>query len=162
MIQEFQITRSAELQSLPAFRDFIESVLKGFPNVEEQVRYDLKLAVDEACTNVILHGYAGMNPGSIILTLQISAQAVRMMITDFGHAFEPNETPMPDVGAGLDGREMGGFGLFIIYQTMDEVDYETTGSCNRLILTKCLEADRTGEALEKPVSSENFEEDLTC
>jgi serine/threonine-protein kinase RsbW len=145
LIHEFQITRSAELQSLATFRDFIDAALTGFPEIGEEVRYDLKIAVDEACTNVIVHGYAGMNPGSILLTLQVLAQAVRMIVTDFGLPFEPNEAPMPDLAAGLDDREMGGFGLFIIYQTMDKVEYETTGSCNRLILTKRLGANRTGE-----------------
>lgn len=67
------------------------------------------------------------------------AHTVRRAVTDFGHAFEPDEAPAPDVKAGLEGREVGGFGLFIIYQTMDEVEYETTGSCNRLILSKYLE-----------------------
>lgn len=145
VIQELQITRSAELQSLAAFRDFIDTALAGFPEISEEVRYDLKLAVDEACTNVIVHGYAGMNPGSILLTIQVLAQAFRMTITDFGHAFEPDEASMPDLEAGLDDREMGGFGLFIIYQIMDEVAYETTGSCNRLILTKRLGGEPAGE-----------------
>jgi serine/threonine-protein kinase RsbW len=145
VIQEYQISRAAELQSLAALRDFIESALKKHPGIQEQLRYDLKLAVDEACTNIVVHGYAGMNPGSIVLTLQVSAQVVRMVITDFGHAFEPSEAPMPDLEAGLEDREMGGFGLYLIYQVMDEVDYETTGSYNRLLLTKRLTADRVDQ-----------------
>jgi serine/threonine-protein kinase RsbW len=146
VVQEFQITRAAELESLAVFRDFIDSTLESFPEIGDEESYDLKLAVDEACTNVIIHGYAGMNPGSIILRLQVLPRAVRMVITDFGHAFEPDEAPRPDVEAGLEDQEMGGFGLFIIYQTMDEVAYETTGSCNRLILTRRLGTNRAGKA----------------
>jgi serine/threonine-protein kinase RsbW len=150
VIREFHISRSAELQSLAAFRDFVDISLEGLPGISAEVRFDLKLALDEACANIILHGYAGMNPGSILLALQVLDQAVRMTITDFGHAFEPDETPVPDLVAGLEDREMGGFGLFIIYQTMDEVDYETTGSCNRLMLTKRLGA--TGEISAPSIS----------
>jgi serine/threonine-protein kinase RsbW len=145
--QAYQITRAAELQSLAAFREFIETACKGQPDVSEQVCYDLKLAVDEACTNIITHGYAGMNPGSIILSLELSPQQVKMTITDFGHAFEPGEAAAPDLEAGLADKEMGGFGLFFIYQTMDAIDYEATGGCNQLTLIKRLTAS------EKPMEA---------
>ena len=138
MNHRYQITRAAEYQSLAAMRDFIESACKGYPGVDDQVLYDLKLAVDEACTNIITHGYAGMNPGSIILAIDLAPQQVTMTITDFGHAFEPSETPMPDVEAGLEDRDTGGFGLFFIYQAMDDVDYECTEDGNHLTLVKRL------------------------
>jgi serine/threonine-protein kinase RsbW len=131
----YQITRAAELESLPVLRDFIDSACKEDPRIDEQTLYDLKLAVDEACTNIITHGYAGMNPGSIILALELDDRQVKITITDFGHAFEPSEAPMPDVEAALEDRPTGGFGLYFIYQTMDEVGYETTedGNCLKLI-----------------------------
>jgi serine/threonine-protein kinase RsbW len=131
-----QITRSAERQSLPAFRDFIAKTCHSWPGIGDQLLYDLKLAVDEACMNIITHGYAGMNPGSIILAVALSPQQVEIAITDFGHAFEPDDVPAPDPQAALEDRETGGFGLYFIYQTMDEVRYETTGGCNQLTLSK--------------------------
>lgn len=133
-----QTTRAAELESLPRFRETIDAACQLQPGIDEQTRYDLKLAVDEACTNIITHGYAGMNPGSIILALDVDALRVVMTITDFGHAFEPAEAPMPDVQAALDDRPMGGFGLFFIYQTMDEARYETTEDGNCLTLVRRL------------------------
>ena len=138
MIHTYQMTRSAELDSLSAFRQFIDKECKKHERIDEQTRYDLKLAVDEACTNIITHGYAGMNPGSIILRLEIDSRKVRVSITDFGHPFEPGEAEPPDVEAGLDNRPMGGFGLFFIYQTMDEIRYETTEDGNRLLFVKNL------------------------
>ncbi|HLF27896.1 MAG TPA: ATP-binding protein [Anaerolineae bacterium] len=134
-----QITRAAELEALAAFRDLIDAACQDQPDIDEQVRYDLKLAVDEACTNIIQHGYAGMNPGSIIFALEVSPRQVTLTITDFGHAFEPSEPPRPDAEAGLHDQPTGGFGLYFIYQTMDEVSYETTDACNRLILVKRLQ-----------------------
>jgi serine/threonine-protein kinase RsbW len=138
--KRYQITRAAELESLAAFRDFINAACREHPQFDEQFIYDLKLSVDEACTNVITHGYAGMDPGSIILTLELDEQRARITITDFGHPFEPYEPEAPDLEAGLEGERLeyklnGGFGLFLIYQTMDRVDYETTedGNCLKLV-----------------------------
>ena len=135
------ITRAAELESLPVFRGFIADACRQHPGVDAQTVYDLQLAVDEACTNIITHGYADMNPVSIILSLDLEPDRVVMTLTDFGHAFEPSATPAPDPGAALEERPTGGFGLYFIYQTMDSVDYRTADEAgNQLILIKRLRA----------------------
>jgi serine/threonine-protein kinase RsbW len=136
-----QICRAAEFESLASFRDLIDATCTGRAGLDENTVYDLKLAVDEACTNIITHGYSGMNPGSIILNLNVNENQIAMTITDFGHQFEPVEGPAPDVQAGLEeDRPVGGFGLYFIYQTMDEVHYETSEDGNRLTLIKRLSA----------------------
>lgn len=133
-----QITRAAILESLSEFREFIDGSCRDHPGIDSQILYDLKLAVDEACTNIITHGYAGMNPGSIILACEVEESQVRLTITDFGHPFEPSEAPKPNIEAALDERPMGGFGLYFIYQTMDQVGYKTTEDGNCLTLVKKL------------------------
>ena len=138
MNRRSQITLAAEYESLARFRKFIDEVCSEEPAFDEDFRYDLKLAVDEACSNIINHGYAGMNPGSIILSLEVGSQQVCMTLTDFGHPFEPSQAPQPDLQAALEDREMGGFGLYFIYQAMDEVDYRTTEGGNQLLLVKRL------------------------
>ena len=138
MSHKFQVTKAAQLQSLAQFRSLIKEAAHGHPEIDDQVVYDLQLAVDEACTNIITHGYAGMDPGSIIFSIEITAGKVVMTITDFGHEFEPSNAPMPDVTAELEDRPMGGFGLYFIYQTMDQVDYSSSTAGNQLTLTKYL------------------------
>ena len=136
--KRYQTTRAAELETLAGLRDYIDSVCRENTGIDDAFIYDMKLAVDEACTNIITHGYAGMDPGSVILALELGDDQVRMTITDFGHPFEPSEAPVPDVEAALEDRPVGGFGLYFIYQTMDEVDYQTNEDGNCLILTKRL------------------------
>jgi serine/threonine-protein kinase RsbW len=135
MSQRFQITRAAELESLPVFRDFIADCCARY-NIPNGTVFELKLAVDEACTNIVEHGYKGMDPGSIILSFRIEADRILVQITDFGHIFEPAEAPKPDVEAALEDRELGGMGLFLIYQTMDNIDYQTSDDGNTLTFTK--------------------------
>jgi len=136
-VDRFQISLAAELESLKIFRDFIADccMQHGIPN---DIVSDLKLAVDEACTNIIQHGYKGMDPGSIILSLRLEPQRILVQITDFGHIFEPADAPKPDVEAALEDRELGGLGLFLIYQTMDNVDYRCSEEGNTLSFTKYL------------------------
>ena len=138
MSQRFQITLAAELESLQKFRDFITTCCTEF-DISDDVVLDLKLAVDEACTNVIEHGYKGMDPGSIILSFRIETGRILVQITDFGHVFEPEAAPKPDVEAALEDRELGGLGLFLIYQTMDNIDYQSSEEGNILTFTKYIE-----------------------
>lgn len=110
----------------------------SFPGVTDEILYDIQLAVDEACTNIITHGYAEMDPGSVILDLELDPGQLTVSLTDFGHSFEPGAAPAPDVDASIEERELGGFGLFFIHQSMDEVDYRVTEDGNTMILTKYL------------------------
>ena len=130
------ITRAAELESLAHYRTFIHSVCAEHQGVDPQTIYELQLAVDEACTNIITHGYEGMNPGSIILEIKFEPKDIVITIIDFGHPFEPIETPPPDLQALMRDEPTSGFGLFIIYQTIDKVSYQTSGFGNQLILIK--------------------------
>ena len=135
MSQRYQITRAAELEQLSLFRDFISDCC-GRHQVPNETVFDLKLAVDEACTNIIMHGYKDMDPGSIILSFRIEPDRILVQVTDFGHVFEPADAPKPDVEAALEDRELGGMGLYLIYQTMDNIDYQSSEDGNTLTFTK--------------------------
>jgi anti-sigma regulatory factor (Ser/Thr protein kinase) len=138
--KQFRTTNAAQLENLQVFRDFVDSACAEC-GVKAEDCFDLILATDEACTNVIQHGYAGMNPGSIILELEIGRDEAILHITDFGHPFEPRAGPPPDMDAALEDRPIGGLGLFIIYSVMDSVDYRSDESGNTLMLTKKLAPD---------------------
>lgn len=135
MSQRYQITRAAELDQLSVFREFISDCCKKH-NVPDETVFELKLAVDEACTNIIEHGYKDMDPGSIILSFRIEPGRILVQITDFGHVFEPADAPKPDVEAALDDRPLGGLGLYLIYRTMDNIDYHSSDDGNTLTFTK--------------------------
>jgi serine/threonine-protein kinase RsbW len=133
-----RITRAAYLESLNDFREFIKEHCAGLPGMNNEILYDVQLAVDEACTNIISHGYAGLDPGSIILDLDVDTDKLTVSLTDFGHSFEPSSTPLPNVDAPIEERELGGLGLFFIQQSMDEMDYQATEDGNKMILIKYL------------------------
>lgn len=130
-----QITLSAEVASLPLGRAFIEKACRQV-GIEDESCYDLQLAVDEALSNIIEHGYAGLEPGEIILRWQFNSQKLTITVMDYGHAFTPEEPERPDVEAIFQSGKQGGLGLFLIYHIMDRVSYRTTTEGNILTLTK--------------------------
>jgi anti-sigma regulatory factor (Ser/Thr protein kinase) len=92
-----------------------------------------------------------MNPGSIILALEFGPERAVVTITDFGHPFEPYEPPAPDIEAESAQLPKSGFGLFFIYQTMDDIRYRTAEDGNHLIFVKRLPGTRD-ELREKAVT----------
>jgi serine/threonine-protein kinase RsbW len=145
MISTHRITRAAYVESLSDFREFLKAHCAEIPGVDDEFLYDVQLAVDEACTNIISHGYADLDPGSIILDLDIDPDKLTVTLTDFGHSFEPSSAPVPDVNAPIEEREIGGFGLFFIQQSVDEMDYQITEDGNKMSLTKYLSKSVGGE-----------------
>jgi serine/threonine-protein kinase RsbW len=138
MAETHRITRAAYLESLHDFREFLKKHCQNVPGISDEILYDIQLAVDEACTNIITHGYKDMDPGSIILDLEVGPSQLIVRLTDFGHSFEPGSAPLPDVNAPIEEREMGGFGLFFIQQSVDRMDYRVTEDGNTMTFTKYL------------------------
>lgn len=138
MREKLILTRAAELETLPVFRDFIARACDRL-RIPTEIAFELELACDEAATNVIKHGYQGMNPGSLMLELRPERKKISIILSDFGHPFEPVETPGPDVNALLNDQPTTGFGLYFIYRTMTDVKYYTDEQGNHLVLTKNLQ-----------------------
>jgi serine/threonine-protein kinase RsbW len=112
----------ADLAQLATIRGFLARVGHD-QKLDDREIYDLQLAVDEACSNVVKHGYGGQG-GEIEITMEREEDKVRVTIRDWGRSFEPQEIPTPDVTASLEDRRLGGLGLFLIQQVMDDVHFE--------------------------------------
>ncbi len=136
MAEIYRMTRAAYLESLENFRGFIRQHCAALPGINAAFLYDIQLAVDEACTNIITHGYADMDPGSIIVDLEVAPDKITVSLTDFGHSFEPDSSPIPDTTTSVEERAAGGFGIFFIRQSMDRMDYRVTEDGNTMVLTK--------------------------
>jgi len=97
--------------------------------------YKLRLAVDEIVTNSIVHGYdeAGTT-GEVRLDAEIDDQALRLIVEDTGAPFDPHSiAPPPDLSKPLEERQIGGLGIFLVYESVDEFIYEHNGKHNRNI-----------------------------
>jgi anti-sigma regulatory factor (Ser/Thr protein kinase) len=89
-----------------------------------QVASDFALAVSEACTNVVRHAYAraGAPDSRLILSAERDGATIVMRLRDFGCKFDPSRVPVPN----LDGEpSIGGYGIYLMRQVMDDVQYVT-------------------------------------
>jgi serine/threonine-protein kinase RsbW len=78
---------------------------------------DLKLAVTEACTNSILHGYPDGADGEVVVRYRASGDAVEVEVEDDGVGFDPgweNNDRRREEGQGM--------GLMLISSLMDSLE----------------------------------------
>lgn len=100
---------------------------------------DLRLAVEEACRNVIDHGYPPDPPGPLRLAIAVHADRVVVTLADEARPFAPDDAPRPDLTADWRQMRIGGLGWHLIRLVMDAVTHELPpGGGNRLVLVKRL------------------------
>ena len=63
----------------------------GVAGVSEPALADLKLAVTEACTNAILHGYASGAPGELVVRYRLATGRLEIEVEDDGAGFDPDD-----------------------------------------------------------------------
>jgi anti-sigma regulatory factor (Ser/Thr protein kinase) len=130
-----ELTVPGFLADLGRIADFIETVCAE-ANVPPEARFDLQLAVEEACSNVIEHAY-GNQGGELRIRFETRRDDVIITLHDRGRPFDPHSVPAPELAAPLDERPIGGLGLFMMRKLMDSVRFSfslTDG--NTLVMTK--------------------------
>ena len=131
-----RIERDASPEQLPALLAFIERACAG-AGLPDDVAFAVRLAAEEACTNVIRHGYRGVAPGPVAVGIAHDASRVVVTIEDRGTRFDPDDAPPAAIDAPAEDRPLGGLGWHLIRQVMDEVHHaHDARTGNRLTLVK--------------------------
>lgn len=135
MSQRYSLTVSSQVDHLSQIASFVEQAAQASGMNSEQV-YDVQMAVDEACTNVIEHAYHGRGDGTIDITCEQRDKDFVITIRDFGDRFDPRKVARPRTHDPLSRRNIGGLGLFFMNKLMDHVKFEFTRNGNLLTMVK--------------------------
>lgn len=134
-----RLTIPSATQHLARARRFVEKHARecGLP---EDVVDRFRLAVDEACTNVIEHAYFGDASKEIGITITATPDRFTVVIRDEGQSFQPQKYQSPNLVDLVHQRRDGGFGVHLMRRLMDRVEYRRRGAYNEVALTKYVEA----------------------
>ena len=126
------------IPSHPKFLSIVRSITSKIGEIygiNETIVNDLKLAVDEACTNIIRHAYKGDTTKKIILKYKLSPIQITVILEDNGIKADINKLK----GRNLDDIKPGGLGIHFIKRVFDVFMLdEKKKKGNRLILIKHL------------------------
>lgn len=117
--------------------------------LEKKKAYKLRLAIDEIATNIIVHGYeeAGRT-GNIDLTTDLNEQSLTITLEDAAIPYDPCQHDCPDeqeLKQELHTRPIGGLGVFLAVDGVDEFVYEfiNNHNRNRFTLNRSVESSST-------------------
>lgn len=127
---------SNDTKHLMLVRDFVSRLIRQSRLAKEEENKVI-LAVDEAVTNIIEHGYDEGADGSIEIEVEADDEQFKIMIRDSGRVFNPESIPNPDMKEHVVRGHKKGLGIFLMRQIMDEVRYKfRDGVKNELTLVK--------------------------
>lgn len=123
-----------KMACLPRVSEFVHASCAQ-AHVDPSVWFDLNLAVEEACTNVIEHAYGGAG-GEITVRFEARGADVCISVMDHGQPFDPDAVILPDLDVRLEDRRIGGLGLLLMQRLMDDVRFTFSAEGNKVELVK--------------------------
>jgi len=131
--QTLKLTASiAELDRLAAFIDAFCAPLSA----TEEDPHAPQVALDEAFTKDVLHGYREDASQIVELELAHSEKQITATLTDTAPAYDPLARPEVDVSAPLAERQIGGLGVHLLKKLMDQTHYARRDGRNELTLVR--------------------------
>ena len=93
------------------------------------------LAFEEVFANIVQHGCGADADHRIYMDIQSLAGVIQLEITDDGRPFNPLETPAPDLDKPFDERAIGGLGIHLVRQIVNDIEYERLALGNKIRMT---------------------------
>ena len=97
---------------------------------------NMNLVIEEAVTNIIFYAFNDNRKHEINIYISVEDNLLTILIRDNGIPFDPLSQQKPDITSAAEERKVGGLGIFLISEIMDEVHYSRKKNQNILTLTK--------------------------
>jgi len=134
-VKKEEIAIPAQMSYMGQVRDFIEHIGAKY-KYSDKIINSYKLVIEEACTNIIRHGYRDIKGGEISIKAIVRQQSLTIVIIDQGISYDPRQAQTPDLEKYIQIGKKGGLGIFMMRKLMDDVQYNITSRGNELRLTK--------------------------
>lgn len=135
-----QLVLNNRIEDIDRMTEFVEELCDR-KNVGAEARFNIRLALEEAVTNVIMYAFPKEESHSFNLSVREQNGCLVFQITDSGKEFDPTSAPEPDITLSAEERPIGGLGIFLIRRVMDKVQYDRIDGKNVLTLVKNLKTD---------------------
>ena len=132
--------------NIKATTDNLDEVL-AFVNAEleerdcsPKVQMQIEVAVEELFVNIASYAYAPeIGNATVRLEALDEPHEIRITFMDEGVPYDPLKKEDPDITLAADERRIGGYGIYIVKKTMDDVQYEHKDGKNITMIIKSLE-----------------------
>jgi anti-sigma regulatory factor (Ser/Thr protein kinase) len=131
-----ELTINATIDNIQTVTDFVDEQLELF-ECPMKAQMQINIAIDEIFGNIAHYAYKP-NDGSATVRVEVLKEPLLVIITfiDNGKPYDPLKTKEPDITLSVDDREVGGLGIYMVKNLMDEIIYEYKDGKNILTIKK--------------------------
>ena len=104
--------------------------------LDMELRMNLNLVMEEMVSNIIFYAYPEGTEGTIELAAESDGKELTCLLSDQGREFDPTLKQDPDLDINPAERNIGGMGIYIVKNIMDEVTYQRLKDKNLLRMKK--------------------------
>ncbi|MBQ3700588.1 MAG: ATP-binding protein [Prevotella sp.] len=130
-----KLTLKNQVGELERVNQFVEEIGEEL-GLDMELQMNLNLVMEEMVSNVIFYAYPEGKTADIELQAESNGKELTFVLSDQGKEFDPTakEDADPDVNP-ID-REIGGMGIYIVKNIMNQVTYQRLEGKNLLTMTK--------------------------
>ncbi|MBQ3700393.1 MAG: ATP-binding protein [Prevotella sp.] len=134
---ERRLTLPNDIETIPQLNEFIDNIAEE-AGLDMSFTMSLNLALEEAVVNVMTYAYPEGTAGTVDIDIKTNGEQLTCVLSDSGTPFDPTQTPDADTTLSAEERPIGGLGIFLVRQIMDDISYQYVDNKNVLTLTKTL------------------------
>ena len=132
------LTVPAERDQLDVVQSFADEALDQVPCTLE-IRLQLQIAVEELFVNIASYAYAP-DRGEAVIGCRVEQEppSITIQFRDWGKPFDPLAKKDADITLSAEERGIGGLGIYMVKNSMDDVRYQYENGQNVLTIHKNL------------------------
>jgi sigma-B regulation protein RsbU (phosphoserine phosphatase) len=103
--------------------------------LEPKVQQKINMVIDDMVMNIISYAFNGNEDKRIEVKLDLDESRLAVTLTDNGKPFNPFEQEVADVSLSIEDREIGGLGIHLCREMMDDTSYQRSDEQNIVTLS---------------------------
>ena len=129
-------TFEANIDRIPWLTDEVNVLLEEL-ECPMKAQMQISVAIDELLANIASYAYStGTGEVTVRFEFEADSRTVAITFIDGGIPYDPLAKPDPDVTLGVEKRDVGGLGIFLVKKTMDDMTYARQDGRNMLTIRK--------------------------
>jgi Amt family ammonium transporter len=138
LMAERRVTIKNRMPEIATVNQTFESFAEEF-GIPATIAMKFKVIFDELMNNIVTYAYSDDDEHDIEVRMELAGKRLTVTITDDGVPFNPLSEKAPDIDASLEEREIGGLGIHLVRNLIDDVTYHRRIGENVMTLTRHLE-----------------------
>ena len=123
------------MEELERVNQFVEEIVDEL-GLDMEMQLNLNLVIEEMVVNVISYAYPEGKTAEIGLLAESDGKELTFVLSDKGVAFDPTKKESADMDVNPAERDLGGMGIYIVKNIMNEVSYQRLEGKNLLTMKK--------------------------